>query len=194
MNRPFTFSSPLSSLNCIQCLQKLVERKHFYVASGPFGVIHIILDSLETSVNSFGLFLKCSTRGDNSLLPFIYIRLHGEMRASNGETKIQLWCKSDQPRSTAEWAFYSFWVVLVTLTMAGGIIGVLTSPPLQDIFISLMYILAVSGGFWVYRQTYRISARHLLRLIYHTLRHEGAETQSQDTREVEWLSSLSKSK
>jgi hypothetical protein len=193
MNRPFTFSSPVSSPDCIQRLQKLVERKHFYVASGLFGVVHVIVESIETSTNSFRLFLKCSTRGD-SLLPFIYLRLHGEMRWSNGETKIQLWLKSDQPRSTAEWAFYGFWAVLVTFTLAGGVIGVLTSPPLQGIFIASIYVLAVSGGFWVYRQTYRISVKHLLNLIYHTLRHEGAETQSQETNEVEWLSSLAKSK
>jgi len=193
MNRPFTFSSPLSAPDCIQRLQKLVERRDFYVESGHFGVVHVILDSIETSANSFQLFLNCSPRG-RSLLPFIYLRLHGEMRSSNDETRIQLWLKSDQPRATAEWAFYGFWVVVVALAMAGGIIGILTSPPLQGIFISLVYVLAVSAGFWVYRQTYRISAKHLLNLIYHTLRHEGVEPQSQETNEVEWLSSLAKSK
>lgn len=193
MNRPFTFSSPLSSPHCIQRLQKLVERKHFYFPAGLFGVVHVVLDSIETSINSFGLFLKCSTRGD-SFLPFIYLTLHGEMRSSNGETRIQLCLKSDQPHSTAEWALYGFWVVLVTFTMAGGVIGILNSPPWQGIFIASMYVLAGIGGFWLYRQTYKISAQHLLNLIYHMLRHDGAETPSQNINEAEWLSSLAKSK
>lgn len=193
MNRLFTFSSPLSVPDCIQRLQKLVERRDFYVAAGHLGVIHIILDSLETSANSFQLFLRCSERGD-SFLPFIYLRLRGEMGASSGETRIQLSCKSDQPRSTADWVFYGFWVVLVVLAMAGGIIAVLTSSPLQGIFIGSICVLAVSGGLWVYRQMYRISVKYLLHLIYLILRHEGAEIQSQDTNEVEWLSFLAKFK
>jgi hypothetical protein len=140
MKRPLHFTSPLSPPICVQRLQKLVERKHFYFAAGLVGEVHVMLDSIETSGNSLRLRLTCSSRR-SSLLPFIYLQLHGELRSSDGETRIQLRLQSDKPRDTGEWAFLGFWLFVVILALAGGLIRIMTSSPLEGKVSSWLCVL-----------------------------------------------------
>lgn len=191
MKRPLYFTSPLSPHTCIQRLQTLVERRNFYIAANFLGEIHVILDSLTTSMNSFRLLFTCSLRR-SSFLPFIYLQLHGEMQSPEGETRLQLQLQSDTPHSAGEWAIWGFWLFLVILALAGGVIRIMTAPTLESIFIALSLAVAIIGGYWVNQKIYKVSVTYLLRMIYQTLRDEDTETQSQNTNEVDWLSSLSK--
>lgn len=193
MKRRLNFTSPFAPPVCVQRLQKLVERRHFYFTERLLGEVHVSLDSLETGVNSFRLLLTCSSRS-SSFLPFIYLKLHGEMQSSKGETGIQLRLESDKPRDRGEWAFLGFWLFLVIFALAGGFIRIMTSSsPLQGILLALSLVAVLIGGYWVNQQIFKVSVKQFLNLIYHTLRYENSETQSQSTEGVEWLSSLSKS-
>lgn len=191
MIEPLTFISPLSPQDCIQRLEKLAEKKHFLFSSGRF-IIHLKVDAIEASRDSFNLYVLCNPQRFE-LPAFIFFKLIGEINPTENGTIIKMYLQLHKPFSKAELGFLVFWSFILVLALTGGIIGVLSSTLTQGLFIGLAFALAGIGYAWTLYRTYKLGMTYIPNLVYKTLQQDLSETSQGRDKLPEWVSSLSES-
>ena len=185
-----TFSSSLSSAECIQRLEKLVTRKHFFYSPGRF-TIHVKFDSLITAGNSFQLLILCSPHRFE-LPAFIYFKFRGVLFPAENETPIQGRLFLDRPYSIGEWVFLVFWIILLALALLGGTISILTAPDLQAVLMALILVFAAGAYCGSLFHTYRLAKTFIPKLVFQVLQPEVCTTtQDKDSEHSEWVAGLS---
>lgn len=192
MNEPFTFVSPLSTQDCNQRLEKLAKKRHFYFSSGSF-ILHIQIDSIETSQDCFNLFVLCSPERFRNYA-FVFFKLIGQIHPSEKGTTIQLRLQLSKPFSKFDWGFLVFSLLIYALAFFGVIIGILSSNLWEGLLIGLVVVVAGLGYAWILYQTYKFGVAKIPDLVYKALRQDlPAKSQGQDSKTQDWVSSLSES-
>lgn len=192
MNEPFTFVSPLSPQDCNQRLEKLAKKGHFYFSSGSF-ILHIQIDSIETSQDCFNLFVVCSPQRFK-LHAFVFFKLLGQIHPSEKGSTIQLRLQLAKPFSKFDWGFLVFSLLIYAFAFFGVIIGILSSNLWEGLLIGLVVVVAGIGYAWQIYQTYKLGLAKIPALVYKTLQQNLPEkSQGQDSKTSDWVSSLSES-
>jgi hypothetical protein len=190
MSEPLTFTSPLPAPDCIQHLEKLAKKRHFYFSSGSF-ILHVKIDSIKASQNGFNIFILCSPERFRSHA-FVYFKLIGQIYPSEKGTTIQLRLQLSKPFSKFDWGFLVFSLLISALAFFGIVIAILSSNLWEGLLIGVVVGVAGAGYTWQLYKTYKFGTAKILDLVYEALLQVlPAKSEGQDAKPSEWVSTLS---
>jgi hypothetical protein len=180
MAETHTFHSPLSLSACEQRLVVLAARKHYDVTAGRF-MVNVRIDAIDIQAGapgrSFRLHSACNS--SSFRLPVtVYLKLTGGFQPAESGTLVNFSIRTHRPFNRADWFQDIFWSALVLLALAGGVIGVLLTPPLQSMLIEASFVLAGGVYLWVLNRVRGLAMRSIPELIRQTLGEVGGASLS----------------